>query len=69
MIGLERFVEDLRALGWTVDGPLQSGGQQWAIVRGFFVPAGRYYGQLVDLAKAAAGERAEIKQARAFLGR
>ena len=27
------------------------------------------YGQLLDLAKAADGERMEIKQARAFLGR
>ena len=31
--------------------------------------ARQYYGQLLDLAKAADGERVEIKQARAFLGR
>jgi tetratricopeptide (TPR) repeat protein len=31
--------------------------------------ARQYYGQLLDLAKAADGERMEIKQARAFLGR
>jgi tetratricopeptide (TPR) repeat protein len=31
--------------------------------------ARQYYGQLLDLAKAADGERPELKQARTFLGR
>lgn len=50
MIGLERFVEDFRAMGWTVDGPLQSGGLRWAIIHEFIVPAGRFSGRVIDVA-------------------
>jgi tetratricopeptide (TPR) repeat protein len=51
-----------RLLGlWTAGRAAELAGNQ--------AKARQYYGQLLDLAKAADGERAEIKQARAFLGR
>lgn len=33
-----------------MDGPLESGGQSWAIVRGFHVPAGPFSGKMIDVA-------------------
>lgn len=56
MIGFDRFVDDFRSLGWTVDGPFESGGHHWAILRRFHVPAGRYMGQIIDVAIPAPGD-------------
>lgn len=50
MIGPERLVADFRAMGFNVDGPIESGGQRWAIVHGYRVPAGRFGGQVIDVA-------------------
>ena len=51
-----------RLLGlWVAGRAAELGGNQ--------AKARQYYGQVLDLAKAADGDRPEIKQARAFLGR
>jgi hypothetical protein len=49
-IGVDRFIDDMRAKGWTVIGPLASGDQQWAIIDEYSVPAGRFAGNLIRIA-------------------
>jgi len=50
LIGIERLLEDLRALSFTVDGPITSDAKQWAILRKFAIASGRFAGQTVDIA-------------------
>ncbi len=50
MLGVNRLMEDLRALGHTVEGPFQSGGIQWLIVNEHNILTGRLAGQVVRVA-------------------
>lgn len=49
-IGVDRLIEDLRALGHTVEGPLSSNGCQWLVINGYTIATGRFVGRVVRLA-------------------
>ena len=51
MIGVDRLIEDLRALGHTATGPFPSkNGWLWVIVEGYIIAIGRFADQAVRLA-------------------
>jgi hypothetical protein len=41
-IGVDRFIEEMRSIGWNVSGPFASGGHNWVIIEGYCVPCGRF---------------------------
>lgn len=49
-IGVNRLIEDLRAVGHTVEGPLSSNKCQWLVISGYTIATGRFVGQVVRLA-------------------
>ncbi|HEX8520903.1 MAG TPA: E2/UBC family protein [Tepidisphaeraceae bacterium] len=49
-IGVERLIADLQAVGFTVEGPVESGKRKWAIVKKYLITAGPFRGRVVDLA-------------------
>ena len=52
LLGVERLMVDLRAVGQAVEGPFDSGGMRWLIVSNYPVPGGRFFGQVVNVAVA-----------------
>jgi hypothetical protein len=50
-VGVNRLIDDLRAVGWKVTGPLFcSGNMDWVIADDFPIPAGRFAGMVVRVA-------------------
>ena len=49
VMGIERFLADLKANGQIVEGPLNSGGLKWLIIP-YTIPGGRFGGQSVRIA-------------------
>ncbi len=48
-IGIDRMLQDFRALGQEVEGPFTSNGWEWAVVREFLVPGGRFAGNVIRI--------------------
>lgn len=43
-------MKELAAIGWKVEGPLESGGFKWLLVPTYTIPGGSYSGQVVRVA-------------------
>lgn len=56
MIGVHRLIDDLRAIGLAVEGPLGSNGLEWLIVNSVEVFGGRFDGATIRIAVPVPGD-------------
>ena len=49
-IGVNRLIEDMRAIGHAATGPFASNGWEWLIIENYVIMVGRFAGQVVRLA-------------------